>query len=832
VGHPTATYRLQLGPDLDFAAAAGLVGYLADLGVSHLYLSPLLAARAGSTHGYDVADPRQVSAALGGEEGLRALAAAAAERGMGLVADIVPNHLGTGPDNPLWEALLAEGPAGEAGSVFDVDWHHPLPGAEGKVILPVLGAQYGDALHKGELWVADEGEPRLRYHEHSFPLSLESREALERSATLGSLWGEPGQPESWARLHGLLEAQHYRLVHRRSGRALINYRRFFAIDELAAVRVEDPEVFDLVHGKVLDLVADGVLEGLRVDHPDGLRDPSRYLARLAERSGGVWTVVEKILEEDEQLPGWPVAGTTGYDFANDVLGLFVDPAAEAGLDSLDAAFDTPARGYEERAIEAKQEVLHADLHADLRRLARRLWVLTQQHPEVRDVDDLACTDVLARVLAAMDVYRAYVDPETGAASDADRAIVRRAVERARGTGPDELYGFVERLLCGEAGQDAAHLDVVGRFQQLSGAVMAKGVEDTAFYRHQRLVALNEVGGNPMRLGTTVESFHRRNALRADRHPTGMLTTATHDTKRGEDVRLRIAALSELADRWSDRARSWHEAHSGPDPQTALLAFQTMIGLGPSRDAGRLHAYLVKASREAGLRTSWTDPDAGFEDTLGDWVDGLLADEGLVAELDALAADANEIAMVASLAQTLLRATSPGVPDTYQGTELWEDNLVDPDNRRPVDFTRRAELLAQLDAGTDPAALWDARHDGRVKLWVLSRALRARRVHPDAAFGAYQPLAVSGRWADHLVAYARTGGGQTLVTLAPRLPGAVMGPELRPPLGEAWGDTTVALPAGGPWRDALSGRGHPSGDAVAAADALAVLPVVLLMSGAT
>ncbi|MEX0659513.1 MAG: malto-oligosyltrehalose synthase [Egibacteraceae bacterium] len=857
---PCATYRLQLGADLDFAAAGDLVDYLAALGISHLYLSPILTARPGSTHGYDVADPGRVARVLGGEDGLRALSARARAAGLGLVVDIVPNHVGTGPDNPLWETLLAEGPAGPMGRMFDVDWTTPMPpDAAGKVVLPILGDQYGRVLHAGELHVAAQaGRWRLRYHEHDLPLSPESEQALERAGNGDHLGGTPGQPSTWSRLHALLEAQHYRLVHWRAGGRLINYRRFFAIDELAAVRVEDPAVFDATHGAVVALVQAGIVDGLRVDHPDGLRDPARYLARLSERTDGAWLVVEKILEADEPLPAWPVAGTTGYEFANLALGLFVDAGAAPALDELDAAFGADTASYAAQSVAAKREQLETDLRADLRRLARALLRVTQLHPEVRDVDDEQCRQVLADVLVALDVYRAYVDPETGAATDADVSRVRAAVGRARaraGAGaPLFLYDFLAEVLTGRAGTSPEHLEVLGRFPQLAGAVMAKGVEDTVFYRYLRLTAVNEVGGDPSHLGVSAAGFHAANAERARRHPTGMLTTATHDTKRGEDVRLRIAALSEMVDQWAAAVHRWRERHAdlvvdtaggpAPDPQTAYLVYQTAVGVWPlGRGAlpgrelvTRLQDYTIKAAREAKRRTTWTDPDGPFEDGVRAFVAGVL-DAEHAPELAEVADQAAGIAMVSGLAQVLLRATAPGVPDTYQGTELWDDSLVDPDNRRPVDFAARRRLLLELDAGGDPGELLRAWRDGRVKLWVLVRALRARREHPGAVGeqGAYVPVAVTGRWADHAVAYARVGtDGDALLVVVPRLPGSVMAGTGAPPVGALWADTALELPdelAGTTWSSLLTGERHAGASSVPLSALCATLPVALLEAGA-
>ena len=850
---PAATYRLQLTPEFGFAAAAGVVDYLADLGVSHLYLSPLLTARRGSTHGYDVADPTSVSAALGGEDGLRALAEAAQRRGLGLIADIVPNHLGTGADTPLWDLLLAEGQHGLGDRFFDVDWEPPLPTARGKVLLPVLGDQYGVVLHAGELELVDVGGvPRIRYHDHSFPLSPESREAVGRSGGVEAFRGTPGQPATFQRLHALLEAQHYRLLHWRIGDAVVNYRRFFAISDLAGVRVEDEVVFDLVHGLVLRLVADGVIDGLRVDHPDGLRDPARYFARLAEESGGVWTVAEKILEGDEALPDWPVAGTTGYEFANDVLGLFVDPAARATVDALDADMGGDPRPYAEQAAAAKAEILDADLAADTRRLARRLWALTQERLELRDVDERACLAAVTALLVALPVYRTYVDPHTGEPRPEDVAVVEQAADVARaGAGAfGFLVDFLADLLLGRAQTSAAQRELVARFQQLSGAAMAKGVEDTVFYRYRRLLAVNEVGGDPDRLGLEVAAFHARGAERARCTPAAMVTTATHDTKRGEDTRLRIAALSEMADDWAAAVRRWHvavepfvtvtAAGPAPDPQTELACYQTLVGVWPAAGAAdpdlrdRLVAYLEKAGREAKQRTSWTDPDPDFEAGVSAFVDALLGDDraaGVRAELADVAARAAAIANVSALAQTLLRTTVPGVPDTYQGSELVDTSLVDPDNRRPVDFTARRAALAALDADGDPTQLLADPHDGRAKLWVLSRALRTRRGHTAcfAPTGGYLPLPVSGALADHVVAFARTAADDAALVVAPRLPGALM-PHGAPPLGDLWGDTAVELPddlAAGGWRDALSGTAHAAAGTLPVAALFGVLPVALL-----
>lgn len=840
----TATFRLQLragGVDLRQAAAA--LDYLAALGVSHLYLSPVLAAAPGSAHGYDVIDPTRVDEALGGEAALRELADAAHARGLGLVLDVVPNHQAAHPANPAWWELLATGRNGPQAHVFDVDWDPALPAAHGQVVLPALGAPLGEVAAAGELTL--DGDVLVAHGEHRVPLSR------------GTTGADPAGRGTWQEL---LADQHHRLCHWRIGDAVVNYRRFFAVDELAAIRVERPEVAEWALGLVARLVAEGIADGVRVDHVDGLADPGGFCRWLREATGATgWLVVEKILAAGETLPAtWPVDGGTGYDFLADVLGLFVAPDAEPELTALAREAGAWPDDYEALAADAKREMVDTLLAAERDRVARALHRACGADLAAADVTPDQSRTMVREVVAALRVYRAYATPGDPC-PPASAARVDAALDAAREhvpAVPVAAWGVLGACLRGER-VDPDGAEVCVRGQQLAGAATAKGVEDTALYRQHRLVALAEVGVEPDRFGHGPATFHDAQAERARRQPGGMLTTATHDTKRGEDVRLRIAALSEISDWWIEAQQRWHAAHAplvaatdrgpAPDPATQQLIYQTLVGVWapePARDgrdslADRVAAYLIKAVREAGLRTSHTEPDHVYEAGTTGFVTALLGDAAFVADLDTVAAPASEIAMTASLAQVVLRSTSPGVPDTYQGCEGWEDSLVDPDNRRPADLRHAATELAAADA-TGMDALLAHRGDGRIKRRVLAECLRARRDRP-ACVGrdaGYHPLEVHGTWAAHVVAYARTApDGDAMVTIAPRLPGHVMRDvaaqdlaALRPPVGGDWADTSVALPAGlaaASWTDRLGGPGADTGDRLALREVLGVLPVAVL-----
>jgi (1->4)-alpha-D-glucan 1-alpha-D-glucosylmutase len=820
---PVSTYRLQLTPDFGFEQAGETAGYLASLGVSHVYLSPVLEAVPGSQHGYDVTDHARIRDELGGEDGFRAMARRFRSHGLGLVVDIVPNHMAI-PDclplnRQLW-SVLRNGRDSPYATWFDIDW----VAQDGRMLVPILAGPLQECL--GDLRVepdgGPDGEPVLWYFDHCLPL-------------------RPGT--SRLPLSGLLESQHYRLAWWREAAAELNYRRFFDITTLIGVRMEDPAVFDAAHALPTGLVTEGLVDGLRVDHPDGLADPAGYLRRLAAATGGAWVVAEKILEAAERLPAeWVCAGTTGYDALRLADGLFVDPAGGAPLLAEYARLrrrsgaDGEAASFPGTAEAAKREILTGALRAEVTRLAR---LVSDVCPET-SLDDARL--VLTELLVSLPVYRAYVNPGEPP-SAASAAVVRGAVDAARHRLPRRLRGLAAEVgaaalgtrgpVSGAAGRSG---ELTVRFQQTSGPVQAKGVEDTAFYRWTRLVSLNEVGGDPDRFGVRPEEFHAAAGHLAADWPATMTTLSTHDTKRQEDVRARLAVLAEMPAEWGRQVTEWHQRAMPPrlvgsggaavDTDTEYLFWQTLVGAWPI-SLDRLTGYLTKAIREAKRRTSWTDPDAGYEAAVLGLASGVLSDEPLMASIGSFVASISADALANSLGVKLVQLTMPGVPDVYQGCELAGLSLVDPDNRRPVDFARQRSLLAELDAdgtgrleavagedrdtGADPVALLDA-----AKLLVTSRALRLRREHPHWFAGSYAPLTPTGAAAGHAVSFER--GGRA-VTVATRLPAG-----LRRRGG--WAGTVLALP-GARWLDVLTGRSH-HGDKVLLAELTSRLPVALLV----
>ena len=761
---PASTYRIQLGPGRTFSGAAELIPYLRDLGVGAVYTSPVLAAVPGSTHGYDVVDPTRMNPGLGGDRAFADLALRLRGAGLGLVVDIVPNHMGIEDPaaNPTWWDVLRLGRASPFARFYDIDWDRA------PIMVPVLA----DAAAVADLAIIDG---QLAYHDLRFPLAP------------GTEGGTPQQ------VH---ERQHYRLTDWRRANSELNYRRFFDVAMLAAVRVEDPVVFRTTHEMVLRCVADGLVTGLRVDHPDGLADPGAYVRRLAAAAPSAWLVVEKILGADETLPAlWPVAGTTGYDALRLASGLFVDTGGEPAVTTF-AAEECGPQDLRQMEHDAKQWVAEHILLAEVRRIARaarRRLPAGQIEPAV------------AELLASISVYRSDL-----ADDDADALQAAAAEASRRAPGLAAMIGALARQMTADPDGELAE-----RVEQTAAMVMAKGVEDTVFYRYNRFIALNEVGGDPGRFGVTPEEFHWRigNVAVGD-HPRSMTALSTHDTKRSEDVRARLAVLSELPDEFAAAVRRWSARAPLPEPTLNLLAWQSLVGAWPISQE-RLVRYLEKASREAEIATSWTEPNAEFDAAVAAWPKTVLTDGELAADVEAFVTQVRDAGWSNALGQKLVQLAMPGVPDLYQGSELWDLSLVDPDNRRPVDFDRRRDLLARIDGGWLP----ELDDSGAAKLLIVTRALRLRRDRPELFGGSYESLPAQGPAADHLFAFARGGGH--LVAVATRLPVTLQ-------RAGGWRGTT--LPMGpGPWTNVLTGQPVPS-SWVAAEDLLQRYPVALLVRG--
>jgi (1->4)-alpha-D-glucan 1-alpha-D-glucosylmutase len=904
----TATYRLQTHAGFTLADARGVLDYLHALGVSHLYLSPVLAARPGSPHGYDGTDPTRLNPELGTEEGFWALADACHARGMGLVLDVVPNHLAASADhNPWWADVLTHGPASPYANHFDIAWDdHPRPHLRGKVLLPVLGDPYAAVLESGQLapgfadgafHLALYGQ-RLPVDPRTYGLILQpvldaaradlgpddpgvvelqsilnavshlpprtdpdpGKQANARAevavvrrrladlpdpvhrhvaAGLAALAGTPGDPASFRRLEELVDAQAYRPCFWRVAADEINYRRFFDVNELAALSGEREEVFADTHGKIVEWVRAGLVDGLRIDHPDGLFDPKGYLDRLRQATGDIPVWVEKILGHGEELPpDWACAGTTGYEFLAAVNGLFVAPTGEAPLTRVYEAVTDRDTPFRELAYQCKRLILRAALASELHMLAHQLDRLAQSQRWSRDFTLTGLRHALREVIACFPVYRTYL---ADGINETERRLVLEAVRLARRRNPTlgkAAFDFVRDTLLmreppGGATDEykAAQRRFAGKFEQVTAPVTAKGVEDTAFYLFNRLVALNEVGGEPGKWGTPPGELHD---LLARRQPLALNPLSTHDTKRGEDVRARLCVLSEKPGEWAAAVGRWRAMLMGlaeavgdrraPDANDEYLFLQTAVGAWPAEPdfapadfARRVREYLHKALHEAKENTSWVNPDAEYDAAVGRFVDAAMDPARMphfLADVQRFVAGIADAGYRNGLSQTVIRCTAPGVSDTYQGTELWNLSLVDPDNRRPVDYACRAKLLAALDerAAADPAGLClELTSDlpsGRAKLYVVSRLLRLRRERPAAFAGDYVPLPVDER------VFAFVRGGQ-VVTVAPRLTAT----------GGDWGEAAVPLPPGD-WRDVFTGRTHAS--PVPVGELLALFPVAVLV----
>ncbi|SUE14383.1 maltooligosyl trehalose synthase [Rhodococcus gordoniae] len=778
-GNPASvlsTYRLQMrGDECTFADAVAVLDYLDALGVSHVYLSPVLSATIGSTHGYDVVDPGTVSESLGGREGLERLSREARARGMGLVVDIVPNHVGVSDprQNAWWWDVLKHGSGSRYASFFDLDLADDN-GADGRIALPVLGSD--DDIR--DLTVDRSGdEPLLAYYDKRFPI------APGTDAGTGE--------EVHAR-------QAYRLVAWNSG--LIGYRRFFTVDDLAAVRVEDPEVFDATHEQVASWIADDLVDGIRVDHPDGLADPAGYLARLREVIGPErWLVIEKILGDAEPLDATlPVDGTTGYDALGELSAVFVDPSGEPELNALSRRF-TGAEGdvswLHAREHDLKRSVLGNGLAPEVRRLVRAI----RRETGDTECDDGTLHEAVIAVAAQLPVYRADYAPLA--------TLVPRIVGDLARSHPSlgpALAVFARAMAFGD--------ESATRFGQVCGAATAKAVEDCLFYRAVRLISLQEVGGQPGRFSVSPAEFHLAWTQRARHWPRAMTTLSTHDTKRSEDVRARIGVLSQVADEWSRRLGSWNDRAPAPDPAIGLFLWQTLFGVWPldgvvtAELRDRVHAYAQKALRENGTRSTWTEVDEEFEAAVDGWLDAIF-DGPVAGELTSFVAEVEPHVAAVSCGQKLLQLLGPGVPDVYQGTELWDDSLVDPDNRRPVDFDARRRLL-------------DAPDSAPAKFTLVRTALRLRRERPESFVGgAYVPILATGPAAEHLLAFGRGPAPDDLDVLAVSARHTVALSR------SGWKDTALHLPDG-EWSDALTGRTFTG--PVRIVDLLDPLPVAALV----
>ncbi len=947
---PSATYRLQFNKQFTFKQAAGLVDYLYDLGVSDCYSSPLFTARPGSPHGYDITDHSTLNPEIGSEEEFAGFATRLRRRGMGLIMDVVPNHMCiAGSSNRWWNDVLENGPSSPYAQFFDIDWRPPKSDLANKALLPMLGDQYGSALENQEISITyRHGAFFANYYEtwlpiaprsytmilepmlpemkaayggdHPNTLELESiitalghlprrdetapekirerqreKEIIKRRLdalvtecgealsaldnSLRDLNGTRGMSESFDRLERLLADQAYRLSFWRVAADEINYRRFFDINELAAIRVEDPQVFAEVHELILRLIEQGFVTGLRIDHVDGLFDPVQYLCDLqaacqeaqtgsikaaaapaaaapadgaphrngAESGKPFYIVVEKILSHSELMrPEWPAHGTTGYGFLNQLNGVFVERDNEEGVRRLYERVTGGAPNFADLIYECKKLILRVAMSSELHVLARRLDRISEQRRFSRDFTLNSLQYALGEVVACFPVYRSYTRMRQAEVCQEDCRHILKAISEAKRRNPatsPSIFDFIGKLLLlqNPAGltdaQREARRDFILRFQQLTSPVMAKGVEDTAFYRYNPLASLNEVGGEPQRFGIAVEEFHSLNAQRMLERPHGLSATSTHDTKRGEDVRARINVLSEIPAKWYRVVCRWADINRDrktrldgkeiPEANDEYLLYQTLVGAWPFEPMNsashadfihRIQEYLIKAMREAKVHTSWISPNEDYERATREFIEVILTPEKANRFLKSFAEFHAPIAragMYNALAQTLLKITAPGVPDLYQGTELWDLNLVDPDNRSPVDFARRRELLASLSDDDDGdltklvSQLVANPQDGRIKLHLTSRALRFRRArHTLFAEGEYLPLDASGPKKGHVIAFARAFEDQTAVVVTGRF-FTRLGDSNQAPTGSAvWGDSTVALnyvSAAGLYRDALTGR---------------------------
>jgi (1->4)-alpha-D-glucan 1-alpha-D-glucosylmutase len=921
---PAATYRFQFRKEFTFNHARELVPYLHSLGITHVYASPIFKAAPGSPHGYDISDHNTLNPELGTREDFDAFSAALRERGMGLIVDFVPNHMGIAEaKNDWWLDVLENGPASPYAAFFDIDWHPLKRELENKVLLPILGDQYGRILEKGELKLGFEnGAFFISYWETRLPVAprttrpllqraleiaraeIDEEATIEFESILTALEYLPARvetsPERVAErvrerqvirrrlntlcdsaptvcraieqaiveiqgnhdaLDELVTGQSYRLAYWRVAGEEINYRRFFDINSLAAIRMELPEVFDATHRFLFELVEAGAVTGVRIDHVDGLYHPRQYLETLQQRyaqslglpedSRGLYLLVEKILGVGEHLRrDWPVHGTTGYEFANEVNAVLIDQGAEKTLSETYRRFTEIQRRFHEIVYRGKLLVMRTAMSSEVNVLGHMLNRLSETNRWYRDFTLNALTTAVRETIACFPVYRTYLTPGAEPSED-DRRVIYRATEQARRRNPAlerSVFDFLREVLLPLPGsahsvaeEDRQHFAM--KFQQCTGPITAKGVEDTAFYIYNRLVALNEVGGEPAVFGSTLETFHAQNAARLAEFPHSMLATSTHDTKRSEDVRARIAAISEMPQVWAQAARRWQVANrrhkrqidgeEAPDANEEYLLYQTLLGSWPlepmskeehARYIERVQGYMEKAVREAKVNSSWIDPNQAWDEAVRHFVAAVLErrkGNRFLRSFEPVAAEIAQLGMVNALSQCVLKMTVPGVPDFYQGNEAWDFSLVDPDNRRPVDYEARQHMLESVSGGVQPAELMENWKDGRIKLFTTQRVLAVRREQA-ALFerGDYKPAVASGEFAACCIAFTRAAENQRLLVIAPRLTSRVG----FPPTGDRWRDTAVEVP--GRWRNLFTGE-EMDGGTLRLAEVLRELPVAVL-----
>ena len=852
---PGSTYRLQLHENFGFDQAAAIAPYLKQLGITHVYSSPYLQASPHSMHGYDVVDHRKVNEELGGADAHARFCKTLGEIGLGQVLDIVPNHMSLGRQNHFWWDVLENGTNSRYAGFFDIDWHSSEERLREKVLVPILADQYGRVLREGGVKIARHGSCfTVEASGQPLPLSPATLpQILSRAADragsdtlrfLSASFGRLPSAEEWDRwklnardrdkrvLNGLLDrlcaeegntcrqidavigemnadpdaldqlltAQNYRLAYWKTADQQLGYRRFFDVNTLIGVRMEREYVFEETHALILQWLHEGILDGVRIDHPDGLRDPLQYLQRLRQHAPDAWIIGEKILEAGEWLrESWPIEGTSGYDFMNQAIGLLVNGDGLVRMGKLYSEYTGDTETFAATAHDKKLNVTQEGLGSDVNRLATMFVEICEDNREFRDFTRAEIRRAIREFASCFSIYRTYIVPSRKEVTEEDLEVISKAAECAKDNRLDidgQLFDFMRDVLQGKiAGDKEAHF--VLRFQQFTSPVMAKGVEDTAFYCYNRLIALNEVGGNPACRGFSLEQFHSYNSTMQRTFPSTMTTLSTHDTKRSDDVRARIAVLSEDPEAFAAAVRRWHDmtgSYRGKevDPGTEWFLFQTLIGAWPL-SFDRLKAYMQKAMREGKQRTSWVANNAEFEDELNTYMEALLKDRAFLKDAEKFVGEILQAGRVNSLVQTLLKHTSPGVPDMYQGGELWDLSLVDPDNRRPVDYPQRLQFLQEL-RDLDAKGILRRIDDGLPKLWVVQQALALRNEHPEG-FGpdaSYQPLYAEGADRERVIAYLR---GQNVLTVAPRwtLKGGIF-------------DATLSLPSG-VWTDRLSGNTH-------------------------